>query len=532
MLRRRKVARGLPRASRDTTRPGISRLGLVLASVALATVGVAQSTSGSGVTATSATTVAADSFTRSITAGWGDAEVGGAYALRGPPTAFNVDGSSGTLTFGQSGSTREVSLGGVMVRDVDLSFRFATSRLAIGGASVVWAVARGVATNSAYRLNVRAAADGSLGLGATALDSGQARTIGSAVRLLDVPHADGESVRFRGEVQGVDPTTIRMRAWADGSPEPSDWAYVVKDRTQRLQRAGLVGLGGTFEDGPVSGAATARFDDLRAINLSAAKSALTGAGDIASCTGLGDEATADLLDGIPGTVFAAGDEAYESGTAAEFTDCYDPSWGRHRERTLPAAGNHEYQTPGATGYFSYFGASAGPSDRGYYAADVGSWRIYVLNSMCGEVGGCGYGSQQEQWLRADLAAQPRLCVAAIWHHPRFSSSGSNPELQPLWQDLYDFGAEIVISGHAHNYERFAPQTADGDLDVTRGIRQFVVGTGGRSHSPFVTQLANSEARNDSTYGVLRLKLGAKGYSWRFIPVTGRTFTDAGTGSCH
>lgn len=259
---------------------------------------------------------------------------------------------------------------------------------------------------------------------------------------------------------------------------------------------------------------------------------LVGAGDIADCTDTGDEATAALLDNIAGTVFTAGDNVYPAGSATDFTQCYDPSWGRHKARTRPSPGNHDYDTPGATGYFGYYGALAGSSGTGYYSYDIGGWHIVSLNSNIS----MSAGSAQEQWLRADLAASPKQCTIAYWHHPRFSSGthhGSAASTQPLWQALYDAGAEIVISGHEHNYERFAPQTPTGLTDAATGIREFVVGTGGASHyETFGTPLANSEVRDGTTWGVLKLTLDAGTYSWQFIHVAGQTFSDAGSGTCH
>jgi hypothetical protein len=262
---------------------------------------------------------------------------------------------------------------------------------------------------------------------------------------------------------------------------------------------------------------------------------LLAAGDIAGCSSSGDDATANLLATLSGTIITAGDNAYESGTATEFQTCFDPTWGRFRDRIKPAPGNHEYLTAGASGYYGYFGAAAGDPAKGYYAFDLGSWRIYAINSNCSVVGGCGVGSPQETWLRNDLAANPRSCVLAYWHHPRFSSGqhGSYVSYQPLWQDLYDAGAEIVVNGHDHDYERFAPQTPTGSVDATRGIREFVVGTGGKNHYPFSgTFIANSETHNDDTFGVLKLTLQPTAYRWEFIPEAGKTFTDSGSGTCH
>jgi hypothetical protein len=258
-----------------------------------------------------------------------------------------------------------------------------------------------------------------------------------------------------------------------------------------------------------------------------------GAGDIASCGLTGDTATATLISGIAGTVFTAGDNAYETGSTANFLDCYAPTWGAFADRTYPTAGNHEYETAGATGYFNYFGARVGQAGKGWYAYDIGSWRIYALNSNCFVVG-CGAGGEQEQWLRGDLAANPRECVLAYWHHPRFSSGehGNDAEVAAIWNALYEAGAEVVVNGHDHDYERFRPQTPSAVADDARGIRQFVVGTGGVSLRSFGTVKANSEVRNSSAYGVIRLTLGMSAYSWQFIPVAGMTFADSGSGSCH
>ena len=259
---------------------------------------------------------------------------------------------------------------------------------------------------------------------------------------------------------------------------------------------------------------------------------LVGAGDIASCSGSGDEATAKLVEQIPGTVFTVGDNAYEKGTASEFSQCYGPTWGRFKSRTRPAAGNHEYQTTGAKPYYDYFGAAAGDRTQGWYSYEAGAWHVVVLNSNCGPVGGCGAGSPQERWLRADLAAARADCIAAIWHEPRFSSAyGNSTSTKPFWDALYQYGADIVVNGHHHDYERFAPQDPDGRADP-RGIREFIVGTGGKSlTSSFQTTTRNSEIRNNTTYGVMKLTLRADGYDWEFVPVAGKTFRDSGSSGC-
>ena len=262
------------------------------------------------------------------------------------------------------------------------------------------------------------------------------------------------------------------------------------------------------------------------------------AGDIAACDSAGDELTAPVLDRLAGTVQTTGDNAYMSGTTAEFDSCYDPTWGRHLARTRPGVGDHEYLTPGATGYFGYFGAAAGDPTKGYYSYDLGSWHIVVLNPQCAQVGGCGPGSPQEQWLRQDLAAHQTFCTAAIIDEPRFSSGRSRNEesdslqVQPLWQALYDANADVVVSGDEHMYERFAPQRPDGTLDTVRGIREFVVGTGGAWNTDIVEVWPNSEVRDDETWGVLRLTLRSTGYDWTFERAAGETFTDSGSTSCH
>ena len=275
-------------------------------------------------------------------------------------------------------------------------------------------------------------------------------------------------------------------------------------------------------------------DGLAVVDTASPFPVLVGAGDVSSCSNSGDSATAALIDRIPGTVFTAGDAAYPSGTTTQFATCYHPTWGKFRWRTRPVPGNHEYRTSGAAPYFAYFGSSAGAAGRGWYAYDVGTWRVYALNSNCAYVGGCGAGSAQEAWLRADLAANPRACVAAVWHHPLFSSGthGATAETRPLWRALYEAGAELVINGHDHDYERFAPQRPDGTADSGGGVREFVIGTGGAELRPFATIRANSETRRAGTLGVLKLELMETGYTWRFVAASGSTWTDSGSASCH
>jgi acid phosphatase type 7 len=261
---------------------------------------------------------------------------------------------------------------------------------------------------------------------------------------------------------------------------------------------------------------------------------LVGAGDIASCALAGDEATAKLLDGIAGTVFTAGDNAYEDGSAEQFRDCYNPTWGRHKERTRPAAGNHDYVTKDAAAYRAYFGAAATNADgKTWYSYDLGAWHIVVLDSDCGSVG-CGQESDQGRWLAADLAASGTRCTLAIWHHPRFSSGehGDDREVAPFWDQLYAAGADVVINGHDHDYERFAPQDPSGHEDRGRGIREFVVGTGGAVLRDFSKNIATtSELRIARIYGVMKLTLHPTGYNWTWIPTDGAV-TDSGSATCH
>src|SRR5207248_1187355 len=210
-------------------------------------------------------------------------------------------------------------------------------------------------------------------------------------------------------------------------------------------------------------------------------------------------------------------------------NCYEPTWGRHKARTRPVPGNHEYDTQGAPGYFGYFGAAAGDPTKGYYSYDLGDWHIIALNGYVSH----GAGSTQEQWLKADLAASTKRCTLAYLHQPLFDSGSlADATTQVLWQDLYDAGAEVVVTGHEHNYQRFAPQTPAGVADPAHGIREFVAGTGGAGHFSVGTPRPNTEVQDGQTYGVLKLTLSSTGYDWKFIPVAGNTFTDEGSGACH
>jgi acid phosphatase type 7 len=264
------------------------------------------------------------------------------------------------------------------------------------------------------------------------------------------------------------------------------------------------------------------------------------AGDIAckpgsavTATACRQQATSELLLNEPGLdkVLALGDQQYEDGLASEFTGdgAYDATWGRLKAITQPVAGNHEYHTPGAAGYFDYFGGAAGDSAKGYYSFDLGSWHLIALNSELTAAAAPG----QEQWLRQDLATMRRNCVLAYWHRPRFSSGyhGGHAAMGPLWEALYDARADVILNGHDHDYERFALQSPLGQGDPD-GIREFVVGTGGAYHTGFNAVQPNSEVRNETTYGAIKLTLHASGYDWAFVPEAGGTFADSGSGTCH
>ncbi len=257
-----------------------------------------------------------------------------------------------------------------------------------------------------------------------------------------------------------------------------------------------------------------------------------GAGDIAICDGRGNqEATARLLDVIGGTVFTLGDNAYPNGTPQNFRECYEPSWGRHQDRTRPVPGNHEYHTPGAQGYYDYFGANAGAAGLGYYSYNLGAWHIIALNSE----EPIGSSAGQRAWLQQDLAVSSTKCTLAYWHHPVFSSgpNGNSGWMQPIYKLLYEANVDVVLNGHDHLYERFAPQDADGRPDSGRGIVEFIVGTGGVPHYNIVSVKPNSLVRltGDGYHGVLKMTLNADTYGWEFVTI-GRGVQDPGFAACH
>ncbi len=280
---------------------------------------------------------------------------------------------------------------------------------------------------------------------------------------------------------------------------------------------------------PIPSTATAPPSATLASSASpAADAVLVGAGDMRNCND-GLKQTAALINTIPGTVINLGDLTV-TGAASEYP-CYDAAWGQFKNRTLPVLGNHEYLTKDAAGYFGYWGQAAhGPG--GYYSVDVGAWHLIILNSNCSNVGGCQMGSAQEQWLKADLAAHPRQCTLAMWHHPRFNSGkqGNTTAVTPFLQDLYNAGVHLVLNGHEHNYERFARMDPTGKADPN-GIREFIVGTGGAGGGSWVATQPNSEVHAVSALGAIKLTLHTTSYDWQFIPTAGTTFTDSGNESC-
>ena len=350
---------------------------------------------------------------------------------------------------------------------------------------------------------------------------------GSAIAPSDYTAASG-SLSFDRRTKT---RTVMVQVVGDTFDELDEAFQVVLSNASGASIADGVGIGTIVDDDspPVEGVKVAAAGDIACDPGSSFFNGGLGSG--LNCR---QRATSDLLVGAGyEAVLILGDIQYEDGTLAKFNASYDPSWGRVKSITRPSPGNHEYQSVSAAGYYAYFGAAAGDPAKGYYSYDLGEWHVVALNSNCSSVGGCGAGSPQEQWLRADLAANPASCTLAYWHHPRFSSGehGSDSATTAFWQALYDANADVVLGGHDHDYERFAPQTPSGALDLTRGIRQFVAGSGGKNVRTFPTVLANSEARDVSSLGVLELTLGSGAYEWRFRPAVG-SFTDSGSAACH
>ena len=261
----------------------------------------------------------------------------------------------------------------------------------------------------------------------------------------------------------------------------------------------------------------------------------SGAGDIGTCNSNNDEATAQLLDNIPGPVFVLGDNVYENGTTSEYTNCYGPTWGRHKARTYPSAGNHEYNSSGAAPYYAYFGAAAGDPAKGYYSFELGAWHVIVINSNIS----MATTSAQYKWLQADLAAHPNVCTLSYFHHPLYSSTGGSgsggvtySSVRPMWDVLYAGGADLVLGGHRHFYERLGPMKPNGSRDDVYGVREIIAGTGGKGGGDVSNKFPTSEVANGVTFGVLKLYLYDDSYAWKFVPVAGKTFSDSGSTACH
>jgi hypothetical protein len=262
-----------------------------------------------------------------------------------------------------------------------------------------------------------------------------------------------------------------------------------------------------------------------------------GAGNIASCGGSTDAQTAALIEAVPSAVvFTLGDNAFPDGSDSDYVECYGPTWGQFKSRTHPTLGNHDYDLGNADGAFHYFGDAIGPRGKGYYSYDIGNWHVIVLNDNVEHIS-FAPGSDQANWLTADLAANAKPCTIAMWHVPLYQSSNSkdynsNPERRPLWNMLAAAGAEIVLNAQPHHYERLKPMAPDGSVDASHGIREFIVGTGGESALlPTVEIHPNSEVRS-AAFGVLKLTLKANSYDWAFVPVSPGSFSDSGSGSCH
>jgi hypothetical protein len=260
---------------------------------------------------------------------------------------------------------------------------------------------------------------------------------------------------------------------------------------------------------------------------------LTGAGDISFCDYDTDDATASLLENVPGLIFTLGDTQYDGSTYDLFMNCFDKSWGKYKDRMIPVVGNHEYEDDSANGFYDYFANELDPDRQGYFSMDVGAWHIVVVNSQCDAVGGCDEGSSQYQWLVNDLEQDSHLCTLALWHKPRFATGYHGPaqEMDAIWRIMVDNDVELVLNGHEHDYERFTPMDAEGNIKLADGTRIIIVGTGGSPLRPQYLENIASVVYNDNTYGVLQLKLDYGTYTWEFIPVEGSNFSDSGRGYC-
>jgi hypothetical protein len=332
-------------------------------------------------------------------------------------------------------------------------------------------------------------------------------------------------------------------AFAASASDPED-GDLSADITWESSLDGALGTGASFSRDDLSVGAhtlTARVVDgdgaeaqrTRQINVFSPTNQVLAAGNVGYCPEANDEATGALLGTLPGRILALGDLAYPQGTAADFANCFHPAWGMHKARIHPISGNHEWHEDGAQPYFDYFGAAAGTPGEGWYSFDVGNWHLVGVQGDCNEFpGGCAPSSPQGLWLQADLAANSKPCTLVFTHFPRFSSIFGVDDTQlPFWQIFYQHGVDVVLTAHAHNYERYARQNPAGGAEPARGIRQFVVGTGGRGLSDPSVTLPNREVQQSSTFGVLRLAFDETSYSWQFHGAGPGTFTDSGSEEC-
>ncbi len=480
--------------------------------------------------------LARDDFSRESRRAWGDAVTGERWAHAGDGDAFGVDGRVGVASV-PAGETRTAMLP-LRQRDLMASATLTATTLPRDGFGWVYLVLR-QADGHEVRGRARVAPDGGVHLSISLVEEGEERQLGPEIRPDGLVTGPGTPVRMRfagvSDVGHPGLTTWRLKAWPANAAEPDGWMLQADDATAALQGAGAAGLrmyaGRSVSNGPME----VTVDDVQLLAADAttgnADPVIAGAGDIAACGSLASERTARLLDAIGGTVMAVGDLANRDGTPEQFRDCYDPTWGRFRDRTLPVLGNREYATPDAAGWFGYWGAAGAPPG-GWQARDLGTWRVYALNSECAAVG-CGPDSDQLAWLRADIAANPRACTLALFHRPRITSGphGDARAMRPIWEILRTAGVDVVVSGHDHGYERFLPADGAGALDTDGGIVQFVAGTGGSGSVRYAGRRAGSVVRDGATLGVLRLTLRPDGYDWRFLPVAGAHFTDSGRAAC-
>lgn len=369
------------------------------------------------------------------------------------------------------------------------------------------------------------------------------------------PGGPGTSIQIESKSTVPMGAPYTLRATVADSSSTAPWTYSVSwgdgssssgtDSDRDISVSHLYATAGSFQ-------ATLSVTDgggkvgTSAVTITTTDPVILAAGDVADCTRAGDDSTAMLLDSLDGVVMPLGDLAYPNGEAESFTNCYGPTWGRHKARTRPVAGNHDYYNPGpdssvnANGYFGYFGAAAGDPSKGYYSFTLGSWRVIVLNTGTDKPSNYAAGSPQEQWLRAELTSSSQECVLAVFHHPRFSTVINRSPItfytEAIWNALYEYGADLVLTGHDHSYQRFAPQKTDGTRDDAFGIRQITNGAGGgETLYGFTDPLpagTNLEVRNNTTHGVLKVTLRSGGYDWKFVPSSGASFTDAGSGNCH